>query len=149
MKLPPFFVVFFFSAVVVVHGQTADELTLKNIIESETQSFTQMSFADVAKKFWLLDQKTRALVTISDGTQIFANQDDMLANNSTPPPGHATFLKTNFRFVVNGNLASASYDQVVTITETGDKLYSKELHIFQKVADVWKIHLSSVHQYVP
>jgi hypothetical protein len=141
--------VFFLLAISTGFCQSADEAALKNIIESETQAFTHQSFADVVQLFWLLDDKTRAYVTIADGTQIFADQSDLLANTSVPPPGHATFIKTNYRFIINGNIASSTYDQVVTITATGDKIYSHEMHIFQKSDGLWKIHLSSVHQYIP
>lgn len=132
-----------------VQAQPAEEAALKNLIESETEAFTRMSFADVVKTFWLLDEHTKAAVTIIDGTQIFADKDDLLANTAVPPAGHATVQKSNYRFIINGNMASATYDQVVTIVETGDKLPSSEMHIFQKVNGVWKIHLSSVHQHSP
>lgn len=151
MQFPPSITGCFlaFALAQAIQAQPAEEAALKNIIESETEAFTRMSFADVAKMFWLLDDYTKASVTIIDGTQIFAGKDDMLANTSVPPAGHATVQKSNYRFIVNGNIASATYDQVVTIVETGDKLRSSEMHIFQKINGVWKIHLSSVHQHAP
>lgn len=91
MQIPPFITLIFAFTSIMAHGQKAVEATLQNIIESETQAFTKMSFADVVKTFWLLDDKTLALVTIADGTQITANKDDILSNTSVPPQGHATF----------------------------------------------------------
>jgi hypothetical protein len=49
--------------------------------------------------------------------------------------------------MVNGNMAAAYNDQVVTIQETGFVLYSSEVRIMEKVDGIWKIHLSSVHHF--
>lgn len=119
---------------------------LQNIIESETDAFTRMSLADLAKTYWLLDDKTMMSITTFDGTHFQVRKDDMMQSKEVPPAGHATFLKSNYHFIINGDMASATYDQVVTLTDTGDKLPSREMHIFKKVDGIWKIHLSSVHQ---
>lgn len=129
-------------------GQADVEATLKNIIESETEAFTRMSFADVAKTFWLLDDLTLFNAT-ADGMCMQIRKEDFLQNTNVPPAGHATVVKSNYRYIVNGDLASATYDQVVSIVETGDKFHSREMHIFKKVDGVWKIYQSSVHRFTP
>ena len=148
MKFPLFPIVFFVLKSLSATGQTNVEATLKGIIESETEAFTRMSFADVAKTFWLLDDLTLFNAS-ADGMCMQIRKEDFLQNTNVPPAGHATVVKSNYRYIVNGDLASATYDQVVSIVETSDKLYSREMHIFKKVDGVWKIYQSSVHRFTP
>lgn len=148
MKFSLYSIVFFGLTAFSATAQADVEATLKKIIESETEAFTHMSFADVAKTFWLLDDLTLFNAS-ADGMCMQIRKEDFLHNTNVPPAGHATVVKSNYRYIVNGNLASATYDQVVTIVDTGDKLHSREMHIFKKVDGVWKIYQSSVHRFTP
>ena len=139
----------FIVAATASFAQTADEAELKKLIESETEAFTRMSLADVCKTYWTLDENSILNVTILGGNVFQIKKEDVVQNTEAPPAGHAVAVKSNFHYVIIGDMASATYDQVVTITETGDKVYSRELHIFHRVNGVWKIHLSSVHQFTP
>ena len=146
MKSLPCFPVFFIFSTSLLFGQSAEEAVLKKIIESETNAFVSMSLADGGKTYWLLDEKTSLNVTIFDGTHFQVRKDGFLQNTEVPPAGHATVEKSNFHFIIQGDMASATYDQMVTLTATGDKLPSREMHIFHNVDDMWKIHLSLAPQ---
>lgn len=146
MKSFPCVLVFFIFSTSLLFGQSAGEAVLKKIIESETNAFVSMSLADGGKTYWLLDEKTSLNVTIFDGTHFQVRKDGFLQNTEVPPAGHATVEKSNFHFIIQGDMASATYDQMVTLTETGGILPFREMPIYHNVDDSWKIHLSLVPQ---
>lgn len=128
-------------------GQSSEEAAIRAIIEAETQAFVNKSFAEVARLYWIMDEKTVLYVTATDGTDVQVVADDIRSQTESPPPNHATVEKTNFRYIINGNMAAATNDQVVTIKESGFKLYSSEVRFMEKVDGQWRIHRSSVHHY--
>lgn len=143
-------VLFFFSLLLttsVLYSQAIEEAAIKAVIEAETQAFVNKSFAEVARLYWILDEKTLLNVTASDGTDVQVVADDIRSRQEVPPPNHALVEKSNFRFIINGNMAAATNEQVVTIQETGFKLYSSEVRFMEKVDGQWRIHRSSVHHY--
>ncbi len=128
-------------------SQNPEEVAIRALIEAETQAFVNHSFADVAKMFWIMDDKTMLNVTGPDGSHVQILAEEILERTDAPPPNHAKVVKSNFHYMVNGNMAAAYNDQVVTIQETGFILYSSEVRIMEKVDGIWKIHLSSVHHF--
>ena len=126
-----------------------DEAAVKNTVEQETIDFSLMSFAEVARKHWILDEKSYMCVTHSDGYTNIQRKEELLARDQAVPQDQVTTEKTNFSVVLNGNMATAYHHQVVTFVETGDKLFTHEIRILEKVEGVWKIHCSSIHQYTP
>lgn len=132
----------------VAYGQSSDEEAIKQLLQNETEAFTKMSLADVAKKFWVLDDRTLLNVTMPDGNHLQLLKDDLLSQAEVPPEGHAKVAKSDFRFLINGNTALVSFSQTVTTVE-GDAVNSHEIRYMDKVNGEWKIHVSSVHQFVP
>jgi hypothetical protein len=132
---------------VLIQAQTADETAIREVIEGETQAFVNMPFADVVKKFWVLDHKTLINSTNAQGGHGQVPLADMLSQTDVPPPNHAEVVKSDFVFVINGNMAVVRNKQVVTIAEMNFVQNSIELRFLEKVDGVWKIHLSSVHQF--
>lgn len=130
-----------------IQSQSAEEAAIKSIIEAETQAFVNKSFAEVAQLYWILDEKTLLNVTATDGTDVQVVADDIRSQTDAPPANHALVEKTNFRFIINGDMAAATNEQVVTIRESGYKLYSSEVRFMEKVDGQWRIHRSSVHHY--
>jgi hypothetical protein len=131
-----------------LHAQTEED-AIKAVVYAETEAFSKKSVADMAKEFWILDEKTIMMVTLVDGTTLQMTTSDILEQTSVPPESHATFVKSNFRIQVLGAMAYVAYDQVVTLSaeEGGGKVLSHEIHVMEKVAGVWKIHASAVLQY--
>lgn len=138
----------FLLAFTLIHAQT-DEDAIKAVIQAETEAFSKKALADVAKEFWIVDDKMVMMVTLVDGTTLQLYKADVLENTSVPPESHATFVKSNYVIQVAGNMAYASHDQVVTLApeEGGGKVNSHELRVLEKVNGVWKIHASAVLQY--
>jgi len=142
-------ILFFFSLLITpsLYSQATEEAAIKAVIEAETQAFVNKSFAEVARLYWILDEKTLLNVTGPDGSDVQVVAEDIRSQTESPPPNHALVEKTNFRYIINGNMAAATNDQVVTIKESGYKLYSSEVRFMEKVDGQWRIHQSSVHHY--
>lgn len=129
-------------------AQNADETAIQQLLEAETNAFTKMSFADVVKKFWILDEKTIANVSMPDGTHLSMSAAQMLESDVVPPEGHATFKNTEWKFRISGDVAFVTYTQMVTL-EDGARIGSHEMRFLEKVNGEWKLHMSSVHQFIP
>jgi hypothetical protein len=127
---------------------TEDEKAIMQLLIAETDDFTKLSIAELAKKHWILDDKTTMMVTLYDGTHLFLKTSEILEYTQAPPEGHAIATKSDWKFSVTGNVAFVTFAQQAA-TKEGDKIYSHELRMVEKVNGVWKIHASSVHQYVP
>jgi hypothetical protein len=126
----------------------ADEEKIKQLLDAETADFAKMSFAEVVKKHWILDDKTVAMVTMPDGNHLQMKKDELLALTATPPEGHAQVRKFDYQFFMNGATALVYFAQEVSTAE-GDKVNSHEMRYLEKVNGEWKIHASSVHQFFP
>lgn len=128
-------------------SQTEEE-KIKQLVEAETADFAKMSFADVVKKHWILDDKTVAMATMPDGNHLQMKKDELLALTATPPEGHAQVRKFDYLFFISGTTALVYFSQEVS-TDEGDKVNSHEMRYLEKVNGEWKIHASSVHQFLP
>jgi hypothetical protein len=124
-----------------------EETVIRAMLQRETEAFTRMSIADLVQEFWLLDDKTLLLVSLYDGTHLAYKKDDLLQNTEVPPEGHASFVKSEHKITIIGDLAYDTHEQAVEL-EDRSKLYSHEIRILRKVKGEWRIHVSSVHQYV-
>ncbi len=131
------------------YSQNPEENAIKALIEAETQAFVNKSFAEVAKLYWIMDDKTMLNVTGPDGYHLQILAPEIAERTDAPPPNHAVVEKSNFHFIVNGDMAVATNDQVVSINESGFKLYSSEVRFMEKIDGMWKIHQSSVHHFEP
>ena len=70
-------------------GQSADEALIRQVIDTETKSFVNLSFSQVAELYWVMDDKTILNVTGPDGVCLQFNRSDIESRTSVPPPDHA------------------------------------------------------------
>jgi hypothetical protein len=141
-----FFVCF---TVVAAYAQTSEETTIRQLIEAETNAFSQMAFADVAKKFWIVDDHTYMCVNKPGDYHFVLRKEDFITATAFLPQDKVIVEHTGHEFIINGNMASVFFNQTITTPETGDKQYSHEIRILEKGADGWRIHCSSIHYYIP
>lgn len=126
---------------------TEDEKAIIQVIEQETRDFTQMPFSEVAKKHWILDDKTFILVNDKEREPKMLRQEDMLANNELAPQEKMTVLKENYIITVVGDMANVYCQQTVTHHEYNSVQNSHEVRSMQKVNGVWKLHNLTVLNY--
>jgi hypothetical protein len=144
--LYPLGLFFCFLNVAPLAAQVSEEAAIRQMIEAETHAFTLESVADVARKYWVLDEKTLKIVSVpQDGIVIISNAEDILSETEVPPPSHATVEKTDFIFQINGHAAVVHNNQKVFIAETNQTRHTREVRLLQKVDGQWKIHLMTIH----
>lgn len=129
-------------------AQSADEVAIKNLLESETKAFCNVSLAEVCQKYWILDDKTVMNVSMPDGTHLQFKKAEILDETNAPPENHATFSDKDFVFRIEGNIAFVTYTQTATLAD-GSRISSHEMRFLEKVNGEWKLHCSSVHQFIP
>lgn len=131
-------------------AQSADEIAIKTTIEAETAAYLEKVFSKVLEEFWLLDDGTTVDASMPDGVNVHLTQSDLLAiPDIIPESSQSTAKKYNYHVFVDGNTAYATFSQEVTMLEGGEKIYSHEIRILKKVDNKWRLHNSSVHQYLP
>jgi ketosteroid isomerase-like protein len=130
-------------------AQQSEDQRIEQVIRNESKALDSMSFAEVVKRYWLLDDHTLQIITFKDGFTQTKRVKDLLEVTLAADPGHATVEKTQFESTVSGDVAYSYHHQLVTIHETGEKIYSHETRILRRVNGRWLIHVAIVQQYTP
>lgn len=128
--------------------QISDKTAIQKLIKDATIAWTQKPAAEMAKEFWVLDEYTMTDVTLSNGRVIHRDAAGLLARTQRTITVPTTVEKSECTIHINGNMAFASLEQTIIVNETGAKSYANEILVLEKVAGQWKIHASSVHQFV-
>ena len=128
---------------------TEEEKAILKLIEAETADFTKLSFAEVAKKHWLLDEKTFICATDGQGNARFLRKEDMLGNETVAPEEKTIVEKTDYIFTIVGDLANVYSHQKVTLPEHNYSLFSHEVRTLKKVDGAWKLYNLTVVHYTP
>lgn len=136
----------FVSITTLVFAQNADETAIKTVIEKETASWLSAD-ADSHASCWAIKPYTRIFVSDSDGKHHVISAE-MLRNAKQYMGGGGKSENSNYNIVVNNLTAWATYDQVKT-NEKGEKNYSREVRMLEKIADNWKIVAECVFHYDP
>ena len=139
---------FFFFVVPPVFSQSADENDIKTMLNAAAAASGTQSWAEVSKNYWILDNSTTYYCSYSDGSFVEMYADQMKASTATPVDAPATTQLSNYQIVVSGNAASVAYDQQRN-SANGEKIFTHEILLVEKTGGSWKIHLSTVHRYVP
>lgn len=137
---------FFVSITTLVFAQNVDETAIKTVIEKETASWLAAD-ADGHASCWEIKPYTRLFVSEADGKHHVISPE-MLRNAKQYMGGGGKSENSNYNIVVNNLTAWATYDQVKT-TEKGEKNYSHEVRMLEKIAGNWKIVAECVFHYDP
>lgn len=128
--------------------QISEESKIRTLIEDATIAWTQKPAAEMAREFWVLDEYTMTDVTLANGRVIHRDAAGLLARTQRTITVPTTVEKSEYIIHINGNMAFASLEQTIIVNETGAKSYANEILVLEKIAGQWKIHASSVHQFV-
>ncbi len=131
-----------------IFAQSTEEQSIKRLLEQETKDFSTMTLADLVRKHWIMDEKTILNVTFVDGNHHCYDLAQLLALNTLTSGDVPKVEKYDFKFSIIGNAAFVTFSQKV-VTSENDTIYSHECRFLEKMNEVWKIHASSVHQYMP
>lgn len=127
--------------------QSNDTAAIKAVLEKESATWRSgdvKAHADC----WQVQTYSRILVSTTDGKCY----DVPPANAVNPPAGSmgkgGFAVNSNYRFSINGNTAWVSHDEVSTSAE-GNKSYSHEIRLLEKINGQWKLVGQSIHLYNP
>ncbi|MBL7814161.1 MAG: nuclear transport factor 2 family protein [Saprospiraceae bacterium] len=130
-----------------IYAQTADELAIQKLCETETQAWLS-SDATTFNNCWQIRPYTRLLISTENNQTFAISADQMKAAQADAMGGGGSFANTNYLFHIDGNTAWVTYDEVKTDTK-GLQHPSHELRLVEKVNGEWKIVGMSVHHYNP
>ena len=139
---------FLFLSPSLIFSQSADETAVKTVIEAYGTAGGTQSWSDVAKTYWILDNNTIVYSSYMDGSFVEYTADQLKASTGLPTDAPATVQQSNHLIVISGNAASITFDQVRTGAK-GEKVFSHEMALLEKVDGNWKIHVYTIHRYIP
>ena len=130
----------------IAFAQKTDETAIKAVIEKETVSWMAAD-AEGWANCWKISPYTRVFVSETNG-KTHVVTPDMMTNNKQYMGGGGKSDNSNYNIVITNTTAWATYDQVKT-GDKGDKSYSHEVRMLEKIAGSWKIVAECVFHYDP
>jgi hypothetical protein len=130
-----------------IFAQKTDEQIIADLLNEESQAFTELPMDEIVQKFWKVDENSSMTITLKNGKTIYRDKDKILATKRkvVMEPVHTENTDVFVRIV--GDMAFSSHEEVLTNKETGAKSYSHQLHVWLKVDGAWKVNISNIHQY--
>lgn len=132
-----------FSSLFNLYAQSADETAIQQVIENETRTWLVADIQGHAA-CWKVQPYSFVIVGLGDGTCISLNTDQIRTPDPKVMGGGGTFENSRYNIHVNGNTAWANYEEVKT-SPKGEKTYSKEVRLLEKIDGFWKIVAMTVH----
>jgi hypothetical protein len=124
-------------------SQPADETAaIKQLLEKESATWRAGDVAGHAA-CWHLQPYSRILVSTGDGKALDIPPALMVAASPSMGQGGAA-VNTNYKMHVAGNAAWVSHDEESTAKD-GQKTYSYELRLLEKIGNEWKLVGQSIH----
>ncbi len=97
---------------------------------------------------WHIQPYSRILVSLADGTTIDVPPAAMKDTSIHKMGNGGAAVMSNYKVAVTGNSAWVSHDEVST-DKTGNKTYSYEIRLLEKINRQWKLVGQSIHLYRP
>lgn len=127
-------------------AQTADSTAIKTVLEKESATW-RSGDGPAHASCWYIRPYSRILISTPEG----ATYDVPPANmtNLALPMGHGgSSQNSNYKLSINGNSAWVSHNEI-SLSTTGDKTYTYEFKMLEKINSAWKIVGESIHVYKP
>jgi hypothetical protein len=130
------------------YAQTSpsEEAAIRQVLERESATWRAGDVAGHAA-CWQLRPYSRVLVSTTGGQVL----DVPPARMIEPSPGMGQggrAVNSNYRMHISGSTAWVSHEEEST-AKNGQKTYSHEVRMLEKVGGQWKLVGQSIHQYKP
>lgn len=145
-KLLILFIICYLFIVKVV-AQNTEQAAIKAVIEKETETW-RIKDVKAHAECWAIKPYGRIIVSTEDGTAYDLSPTEMVSVKAEMMGFEGSSVNTNYRFFIKGHNSWISYDQV-KIAPDGQKSYSYEMRMLEKIRAKWKIVGMSVHHYKP
>ena len=128
-------------------SKTDESASIIKVLEKESSTWRSGDIKGHAD-CWQIQPYSRILVSTVDGNA-FDVPPDMIVNPAPNSMGKGGSSKnTNYKMNISGNNAWVSHDEEST-TKDGQKSYSYEFRILEKINGDWKLVGQSIHLYKP
>lgn len=124
-----------------------DTSAIKAVLEKESRTWRSGDVKEHAA-CWQVRSYSRILVSLADGRCFDVPPQNMITPPNNQLGNGGTSFNTNYKFHVNGNEAWVSHDEV-SISVKGEKTYSHEMRMLEKIEGEWKLVGQSIHIYNP
>jgi hypothetical protein len=124
---------------------TADTLAVKAVVEKESATW-RSGDAKAHADCWKIQPYSRVLVSTADGKMYDVPIATITNSVASPASRGGTSVNSNYKISISGNSAWASFDEE-SISKDGQKSYSSEFKLLEKIDGQWKIVAMSVHAY--
>lgn len=127
-------------------AQTADSLAIKTVLEKESSTW-RSGDAVAHASCWHIQPYSRILISTPQGATYDVPPQNMV--NIALPMGHGGSSKnSNYKMSINSKTAWVSHNEV-SLSTTGEKTYTYEIRMLEKIKNEWKIVGQSIHVYEP
>ena len=135
------------SLIFKILAQNLEENFIRAVIEKETETW-RVKDVKGHTDCWAIKPYGRILVSTEDGKAFDLLPTDMVDVKAEMMGFEGKSVNSNYKISINGTIAWMSYNQV-KIAPNGQKNYSYEMRMLEKVKNQWKILGMSVHHYKP
>lgn len=128
---------------VVGAAQAKPDEQIKTFIGQFCQAQAEMSLANVATQYWILDAQTLLWYSLDDGKLQTYTADQLKASQAAPAQKGACAV-SDIKIVLQGTVASVSFNEK-TIFPDGTSLERIALGCVELSGSAWKMHLLTYH----
>ncbi|MBP6557806.1 MAG: endo-arabinase [Flavobacterium sp.] len=140
----PLFILFL---VPMAYGQSDEEIAIKKVLEKESATWRSGDIKGHAE-CWQIRPYSRIIVSAIDGTVTDVPPEIMLNPPASFIGNGGSSVNSNYKMHINGNSACVSHNEESTAKD-GQKSYSYEFRILEKINGQWKLTGQSLHFYQP
>jgi hypothetical protein len=125
-------------------AQDSTKIELQQLLTKMCQAQTTRPMNEVAREFWILDQHTLYLESLSDATLLAWSADDLQVAIAPPSPvSPATCHLTEFKLSIDAGFTVASFRERIERPETTAERVA--IATLEQTASGWKIHTLAYH----
>ncbi len=135
-----------FFAFLACQNSDNDINAIKKLLEKESKTWRAGNYKEHAA-CWHIQPYGRVLVSTTTG-QSFEIAANEIINPKAKMGNGGAAKNSNYNIQINGKTAWVSHDEVSTAKD-GQKTYSHEIRLLEKINGSWKLVAQSIHQYVP
>jgi len=125
--------------------QEKEEQAIKKLLEKEGAAY-RMGDKALYISGWHLRPYNKVLVSTADGRTIEFDPKMNFGPEAKFVGSGGFSIHTNHQFAIQGNAAWVKHDEV-SISKTGQRNFSKEIRLLEKVNKQWKLVGQSIHGY--
>ena len=123
--------------------KTDDQNAIIKLLEKESATW-QAGDIKAHADCWHIQPYSRILVSMADGSIIDVPPANII--NPSKMGNGGVSVRTNYKMNISGNNAWVSHDEEST-SRSGQKSFSSEFRILEKINNEWKLVGQSIHVY--